>query len=264
MRDGVYPELAGKVAIVTGSTRGIGKCLALKLAGHGCRVVVNGTNGELGDAVAGEIKDSGGEAIFVAADVTDPAQASTLVNAAVKRYGRLDLACNNAGHEGMGPVTHTYPEDLWDATIGLNLTGTFLCMKYQLEQMLRQPAAGPGHDSKGAIVNMSSIAGLVGGASPAYNASKHGIIGLTRQAGISYAPLGVRINAICPAVTKTSMIERFEEEDPELVARWKGAHPIGRFAGPEEVADVIAWLMSERSSFVVGAAISVDGGWTAQ
>ncbi len=264
MRDGVYPELAGKVAVVTGSTRGIGKSVALKLANHGCRVVVNGTNGDLGDAVAAEINDSGGEAIFVAADVTDPAQASYLVDVAVKRYGRLDLACNNAGHEGMGPVTHTYPEDLWDATIGLNLTGTFLCMKYQLGQMLGQAPDGPGMNSRGAIVNMSSIAGLVGGASPAYNASKHGIIGLTRQAGIAYAPLGVRINAICPAVTKTSMIERFEHEDPELVTRWMRAHPIGRFAEPDEVADVVAWLMSEHSSFVVGAAISVDGGWTAQ
>lgn len=264
MRNGVYPELVGKVAIVTGSTRGIGKSIALKLAGHGCRVVVNGTNGELGDAVVGEINDSRGEAIFIAADVTDPAQASNLVEEAVQRYGRLDLACNNAGHEGMGPITHTYPEDLWDATIGLNLTGTFLCMKYQLEQMLTQPSAGPGVDSRGAIVNMSSIAGLVGGASPAYNASKHGIIGLTRHAGIAYAPLGVRVNAICPAVTKTSMIERFQEEDPELVTRWRQAHPIGRFAEPREVADVVAWLMSERSSFVVGAAISVDGGWTAQ
>ena len=264
MRDGVYPELAGKVAIITGSTRGIGKSVALRLAGHGCRVVVNGTNGELGDAVASEINDSGGEAIFVAADVTDPAQVSNLVEVAVQRYGRLDLACNNAGHEGMGPITHTYPEDLWDATVGLNLTGTFLCMKYQLAQMLTQPSAGSSVDSRGAIVNMSSIAGLVGGASPAYNASKHGIIGVTRHAGIAYAPLGVRVNAICPAVTKTSMIERFQEEDPELVTRWKQAHPIGRFAEPGEVADVVAWLMSERSSFVVGAAISVDGGWTAQ
>ena len=105
-------------------------------------MVVNGTNGELGDAVAGEINDSGGEAIFVAADVTDPAQVSNLVEVAVQRYGRLDLACNNAGHEGMGPITHTYPEDLWDATVGLNLTGTFLCMKYQLAQMLTGRPSG--------------------------------------------------------------------------------------------------------------------------
>ncbi len=257
---GAYPELAGRVAVVTGSTRGIGRSIALELARQGCRVVVNGTNRELGEAVAGEIRAGGGEATFVAADVTEPDQAAGLVEEAVARYGRLDIACNNAGHEGMGPVTHTYPEDLWDATVALNLTGTFLCMKYQLARMVEQDAGGP----SGSVVNMSSIAGLVGGASPAYNASKHAIIGLTRQAAVAYAPMGIRINAVCPAVTRTSMIERFERDDPDLVGRWMGAHPIGRFARPAEVADVVAWLASDRSSFVVGAAISVDGGWTAQ
>ena len=205
-----YPELAGRVAIVTGSTRGIGRSIALELAAQGCSVVVNGTNSGLGDEVAGEIRSAGGEALFVAADVTDPDQAAGLVEAAVGRYGRLDIACNNAGHEGMGPVTHTYPEDLWDATIALNLTGTFLCMKYQLAWMVERDREGPA----AAIINMSSIAGLVGGASPAYNASKHAIIGLTRQAAIAYSPLGIRINAVCPAVTRTSMIERFERGGP--------------------------------------------------
>lgn len=263
MSEPTYPELSGKVALVTGSTRGIGRAVALGLAAQGCRVVVNGTNADLGHSVAGEIADAGGEAIFAAADVTDPGQARGLVETAIARYGRLDLACNNAGNEGMGPVTHTYPEDRWDATIALNLTGTFLCMKYQLRQMMDQQMTD-GAGSSGAIVNMSSIAGLVGGASPAYNASKHGIIGLSRHAGMAYAPLGVRVNAVCPAVTRTSMIERFEIEDPDLVARWSEAHPIGRFAEPREVADVVCWLLSDRSSFVVGAAIAVDGGWTAQ
>ena len=263
MSDSTYPELSGKVAVVTGSTRGIGRAVALGLAAQGCRVVVSGTNQDLGRSVVSEITGAGGDAIFAAADVTDPTQVRGLIEAAVDSYGRLDLACNNAGNEGMGPVTHTYPEDLWDATIELNLTGTFLCMKHELRQMLGQPASVAG-DTGGVIVNMSSIAGLVGGASPAYNASKHAIIGLTRQAGIAYAPLGVRVNAICPAVTRTSMIERFEREDPDLVEQWSAAHPIGRFAEPAEVADVVCWLLSDRSSFVVGAAIPVDGGWTAQ
>lgn len=260
MATSVYPELAGRVAVVTGSTGGIGKAVAIGLAAQGCRVVVNGTNVERGEAVVEGIRTGGGEAVFVAADVTDAAAVQRLIAAAVDTYGRLDLACNNAGHEGMGPVTHTYPEELWDATMALNLTGAFLCMKHELAQMMRQPQQGA---SRGAIVNVASIAGMVGGASPPYNASKHGMIGLTRQAGIEYAPLGIRINAICPAVTRTPMLDRFMRDDPELVPDWAAMHPIGRFAEPSEMADAVAWLLSDHSSFVVATAVPVDGGWTA-
>jgi NAD(P)-dependent dehydrogenase (short-subunit alcohol dehydrogenase family) len=256
-----YPELAGKVALVTGSTAGIGKAVATGLAAESCKVVVNGTNVANGTAVVDEIRSGGGEAIFVAADVTDAAQVEGLIGAAVSTYGRLDMACNNAGHEGMGPETHTYTEELWDATMALNLTGTFLCMKHELAQMMRQSQAGP---SRGAIVNVASIAGMVGGASPAYNASKHGMIGLTRQAGIEYADKGVRINAINPAMTRTPMLDRFIELDPDLVPGWTAMHPIGRFAEASEMFDAVAWLLSDRSSFVVGAAVPVDGGWTAR
>ena len=256
-----YPELADKVALVTGSTAGIGKAVAIGLAGQGCRVVVNGTNVANGTSVVNEIYAAGGEAIFVAADVTDAAAVERLIGAAVDTYGRLDLACNNAGHEGWGPVTHTYPEDVWDATMALNLTGTFLCMKHELAQMMSQPQVNP---TRGAIVNVSSIAGMVGGGSPAYNASKHGMIGLTRQAGIHYADKGIRINAINPAVTKTPMLDRFMEDEPDVVPTWAAMHPIGRFAEPSEMFDAVAWLLSDHSSFVVGAAVPIDGGWTAR
>ena len=253
-----YPELAGKVAVVTGSTGGIGRAVAEGLAREGCRVVVNGTNVERGEAVAEGIRGAGGEATFFAADVTDAGQVRALIAAAVDSYGRLDLACNNAGHEGMGPITHTYTEELWDATMAVNLTGTFLCMKHEIIEML-----GTRGNVGGAIVNVASIAGMVGGASPAYNASKHGILGLTRHAGVGYAAKGIRVNAVCPAVTKTPMLDRFSELDPELVPDWAAMHPIGRFAEPSEVADAVIWLLSDHSSFVVGAALPVDGGWTA-
>ena len=260
MKNNTYPELAGKVALVTGSTGGIGKGVAVGLATEGCKVVVNGTNVANGNAVVDEIRADGGEAIFVAADVTDAEQVRGLVGAAVDIYGRLDLACNNAGQEGMGPITHTYPEEPWDATMALNLTGAFYCMKHELAQMMRQPQVGP---NRGAIVNVASIAGMVGGASPPYNASKHGMIGLTRQAGIQYAAKGIRVNAINPAVTKTPMLDRFMRDDPELVPEWAVMHPINRFAEPSEMFDAVAWLLSDHSSFVVGVAVPVDGGWTA-
>lgn len=144
--------------------------------------------------------------------------------------------------------------------MSLNLTGTFLCMKHELAQMMSQSQVGP---NRGAIVNVASIAGMVGGGSPAYNASKHGMIGLTRQAGIEYAPKGIRVNAINPAVTKTPMLDRFMDDEPDVVPTWAAMHPIGRFAEVSEMFDAVAWLLSDHSSFVVGAAVPVDGGWTA-
>jgi NAD(P)-dependent dehydrogenase (short-subunit alcohol dehydrogenase family) len=260
MKTNTYPELQGKVALITGSTTGIGKAVATGLAAEGCKVVVNGRNVKNGNAVVDEIRADGGEAIFVAADVTDSGQVRGLVQAAVDEYGRLDLACNNAGHEGAGPVTHTYPEELWDSTMALNLNGTFYAMKYELAQMMRQPQVGP---NRGAIVNVASIAGMVGGASPAYNASKHAMVGLTKRAGIEYADKGIRVNAINPAVTRTPMLDRFMQDDPELVPKWAAMHPIGRFGESSEMFDAVAWLLSDHSSFVVGVAVPIDGGWTA-
>jgi len=260
----LYPDLDGKVAIVTGSTSGIGKAVAVKLAMQGVRVVVNGTNKKRGGEIVSYIRSFGGEAVFVPANVSDPAHVIGLVNCTVDSFGRLDIACNNAGNEGRGFDTHNYEEDVWDSTIGLNLTGVFLCMKYQLKQLVQQYESTQDRAFNGAIVNMSSIAGLVGGASPAYNASKHGVIGLTKQAALDYAKYNIRVNAVCPAVTKTPMIERFINTDPSVVEKWQSMHPIGRFAESDEVASSVVWLLSSQSSFVTGSSIPVDGGWTAQ
>ena len=260
----MYPDLDGKVAIVTGSTAGIGEAVAINLARQGVRVVVNGTNKQRGTEVVSNINSFGGEAVFVPADVSVPAHVIELVNSTIEAFGRLDFACNNAGNEGRGFDTHTYEEDVWDSTIALNLTGVFLCMKYQLQQLIKQYESAKDKNFNAAIVNMSSIAGLVGGASPAYNASKHGVIGLTKQAAIDYAKYNIRVNAVCPAVTRTPMIERFLNTDTSLVTKWQSMHPIGRFAESDEVASCVLWLLSSQSSFVTGSSIPVDGGWTAQ
>lgn len=260
----MYPDLDGKVAIVTGSTMGIGESVAINLAKQGVRVVVNGTNKKRGEEVLSKIRSFGGKAVFVPADVSDSAHVIALVNSTIDAFGRLDFACNNAGNEGRGFDTHTYEEDVWDSTIALNLTGVFLCMKYQLKQLITQYESNKENHFSASIVNMSSIAGLVGGASPAYNASKHGVIGLTKQAALDYAKYNIRVNAVCPAVTKTPMIERFLETDPSIVTKWQSMHPIGRFAETDEVASSVLWLLSNQSSFVTGSSIPVDGGWTAQ
>ena len=260
----MYPDLDGKVAIVTGSTAGIGEAVAINLARQGVRVVVNGTNKQRGAEVVSHINSFGGEAVFVPAAVSVTAHVIELINHAVDSFGRLDIACNNAGNEGRGFDTHTYEEDVWDSTIALNLTEVFLCMKYQLQQLIKQYESTKDKNFNAAIVNMSSIAGLVGGASPAYNASKHGVIGLTKQAALDYAKYNIRVNAVCPAVTRTPMIEWVLNTDPSLVAKWQSMHPIGRFAESDEVASSVLWLLSSQSSFVTGSSIPVDGGWTAQ
>ncbi len=243
---------------------GIGESVAINLAKQGVRVVVNGTNKKRGEEVLSKIRSFGGKAVFVPADVSDSAHVIALVNSTIDAFGRLDFACNNAGNEGRGFDTHTYEEDVWDSTIALNLTGVFLCMKYQLKQLITQYESNKENHFSASIVNMSSIAGLVGGASPAYNASKHGVIGLTKQAALDYAKYNIRVNAVCPAVTKTPMIERFLETDPSIVTKWQSMHPIGRFAETDEVASSVLWLLSNQSSFVTGSSIPVDGGWTAQ
>ncbi len=249
------PLLAGKVAVITGGSSGIGRAAALAFAREGARVTIGARRQTEGDETARLVREAGGEAIFVQTDVSQTDQVQRLINAAVERWGRLDCAFNNAGIEG-DPFVHTadYSETTWDKVIAINLTGVFLSMKYELQQMLK-------HGS-GTIVNMSSIGGLVGGGigSP-YIATKHGVVGLTKAAAIEYAKSGIRVNAVCPAVIDTDMAQRGFSEMWDAVANM---HPVGRVGKPEEVADAVVWLCSDRASFTTGVALPVDGGWVAQ
>lgn len=251
------PELTGKVAVVTGGSAGIGRSAALALAAEGAAVVLSDLDDERGNAVAGEIVAKGGRAAFVHADVSDDEQVEAMVSRAVVEFGGLDLAFNNAGIEGDRAPTHECTPENWHRTLAVNLTGVWSCMRHEIPKMLERGA--------GSIVNCSSVAGLVGFASiPAYVASKHGIVGLTRTAALEYAEAGVRVNAICPGVIDTEMVGRFTGGDEEATSAMVAMEPIGRMGRPEEIADAVVWLCSDRSSFTTGQAIAVDGGFVAR
>ncbi len=247
--------LAGKVAVVTGASSGIGRAAALALAAEGARVALGARRLAEGEETARLVREAGGEAVFVETDVRHSDQVQRLVQTAVDRWGKLDCALNNAGIEGDVLVpTGDYSESTWDQVIAINLTGVFLSMKYEIRQMLQHGG--------GAIVNMSSVAGLVGGpVGIAYYASKHGVVGMTRAAAIEYGKLGIRVNAACPAVIETDMAHRGFGHMWENLA---GMHPIGRIGKAAEVADAVVWLCSDRASFVTGHALPVDGGRVAQ
>jgi NAD(P)-dependent dehydrogenase (short-subunit alcohol dehydrogenase family) len=253
--------LDGKVAVVTGAGSGIGRATALDMAGNGAKVVVADVVEEGGRATVDAIERAGGESIFVRTDVTNGADVAALMQTAVSTYGRLDCAVNNAGiggtsRDGRRYATHECPDDQWARIISVNLTGVFLCLKYEIAQML---ALGGG-----AIVNTASIAGMVGGFGTPYVASKHGVIGVTRNTALEYARQGIRINAVCPGPIDTPMVEAAFAAVPDLKERWLATEPVGRIAAPSEVAAAITWLCSDAASFVTGVALPVDGGWTAQ
>ena len=248
--------LAGKVALVTGAAAGIGRASALVFAREGARLVVSDVDERGGRETAEQIVAAGGEALFVRADVSRDDDCVALVRAAVERFGRLDCAFNNAGIEGRLASTTDCDDENWGRTLAVNLTGTWLCMRVELRQMLAQGG--------GAIVNMSSVAGLVGFADlPAYVASKHGVIGLTRTAALEYAKQNVRINAVCPGVIRTAMIDRVTGREPARERAFVAMEPLGRMGEPSEVGEAAAWLCSPRASFVTGHALAVDGGFVA-
>jgi NAD(P)-dependent dehydrogenase (short-subunit alcohol dehydrogenase family) len=254
--------LHDKVALVTGGASGIGRATALTFAGEGAKLVVADMNEDGGQQTVHTITEHGGEAIFLRVDVTQASEAEAMIAKTVETYGRLDCAFNNAGISGAGiggdlrTLTADYPEERWHRIIAINLTGVWLCMKYELQQMLTQGG--------GAIVNTASVAGLVGlPYVSAYVASKHGVVGLTKTAALEYAQQGIRVNCVCPGYIDTPMTAA-GMSNPDRMARMIASEPIGRVGKPEEIAATVAWLCSDAASFVTGHTMTVDGGYVAQ
>ena len=249
-------ELEGRVVLITGGTSGIGRETAVHFAKAGAKVVVAGRREQEGQETVELIGAAGSSGFFVKADVSKAAEVEALVQKTVERFGRLDIAFNNAGIEGVWvPIVRQSEED-WDRTIAINLKGVWLCLKYEIQQMLKQGGGG-------AIVNMASIMGQIGSAgAAAYSASKHGVIGLTKSAALEVAKSRIRINAVCPAVVETDMGKRIFGAPPvhKFVL---GCHPIGRFGRPAEIAEAVVWMCSDRASFMTGQSLALDGGFMA-
>jgi NAD(P)-dependent dehydrogenase (short-subunit alcohol dehydrogenase family) len=250
-------NLADKVILVTGGASGIGRATSVAFAQAGAKVAVADIDGKGGEETLAMIHQAGGDAFFAGCDVSDAAAVKQLIDRVVAQYGRLDCAANIAAIEGSPHRIDQVPDDEFDAIIRINLRGVWLCMKHEIVQMLKQ-------GSGGAIVNLASAAGLVGSVrSPAYGASKHGVVGLTKSAALQYAKDKIRINAVCPGGIATPMTERISAAARGTMAQMGNAHPVGRVGQPEEIAAAVLWLCSEESSFVTGAAMPVDGGLTA-
>jgi NAD(P)-dependent dehydrogenase (short-subunit alcohol dehydrogenase family) len=252
--------MEGKVAIVTGGSAGIGRATALAFAARGARVVVADVEEEGGRETVEMVERDGGEAVFVATDVSSPDDVERMVATAKERFGRLDIAFNNAGIEGdLAPLVE-YSLDTWNRIVGINLTGVWLCMKHEIPLMLETGG--------GSIVNNASILGTVGMATAGpYTATKHGVIGLTRVAALENAEKGIRVNAVCPGFIETPMVmERgvHAGENQEVYDDLVGLHPVGRLGKSEEIADAVVWLCSDGASFMAGHPLIVDGGYVAR
>ncbi len=246
----------GKVAIVTGGNFGIGRATAIAFAKRGAHVVVVDNVEDKENTTLKLISNAGEDAFFVQCDVSKGEEVRSMIEKTVAKYGRVDFAFNNAGIEGQMANTHECTEENFDKTMAVNLRGIWLCMKNEIPEMLKH--------QKGVIINCASVAGLNGFAGlPAYTASKHGIVGLTKSSALEYAKLGIRINAVCPGVIHTDMIDRVTGKDPEVEKQYISMEPIGRMGDPEEVAEAVIWLCSDAASFVTGVAMPVDGGFIA-
>ena len=246
-----------KVALITGASSGIGRATAIAFAKAGANVVVADVNYSGGQETAQQIKKLGQDSLFVHCDVSNPNEVEEMVAKTIVTFGRLDFAFNNAGIEGQQGTTADCSLENWNRVIDINLKGVWLCMKHELEVMLKQ--------GSGSIVNCSSIAGLIGFQGvPAYVASKHGVIGLTKTAALEYAKSSIRINAVCPGIISTPMIDRFTHGEAQIRKQLADGEPVGRVGEPDEVASAVLWLCSPGSSFVTGTAIPIDGGWVAQ
>jgi NAD(P)-dependent dehydrogenase (short-subunit alcohol dehydrogenase family) len=248
-------QLKGKIALVTGGSSGIGRATAQVFSREGAKVVVADTNVEGGEETVQSISDAGGEARFIKTDVSRSTEVEALIDETIKSYGRLDCACHSAAIMGEMVSVVDYTEKTWDLVLDINLKGTWLCMKHEIPQMLKQGG--------GSIVNTTASSGLnVGGRHRcAYAASKGGIVSLSKGAALEYAEYGLRVNVICPSHTRSPMLEQFFKLRPELEAEFVAQAPMGRIAAPEEVAEASLWLCSDASSFVCGHVLAVDGGY---
>jgi NAD(P)-dependent dehydrogenase (short-subunit alcohol dehydrogenase family) len=242
-----------KVAIITGGNSGIGRATAVALARQGVNITIAARRPKEGEETVKIVKDAGSEGIFVKTDVTKEDDIRSLVEKSTKKFGRLDYAFNNAGiEESMTPLVDQR-SDIFDRIINVNVKGVWLSMKYEIPEMIKSGG--------GSIVNMSSVAGVMGFPQmPIYIASKHAVLGLTKSAALEYARSGIRINAVAPGAVKTDMAKRVMKGNPQLSQTLTSMHPIGRTAEPEEIADVVSWLLSDKSTFVLGHTLLADGG----
>ena len=251
----VMKTLAQKVAIITGAAAGIGKATAELFAREGARLILSDINDKDGNALAEALKASGTEAVYVHADTGVAADHEKLVNAAIENFGRLDVAVNNAGIGGPIAPTAEYPLDGWEKVIGINLSGVFYGMRYQIPAMIK--------NGGGNVVNIASILGQVGTAgSVAYVAAKHGVVGMTKSAALDHAADGIRVNAVGPGYIHTPLLDN--ALDQETIQALGALHALNRLGKSEEVAEIILWLASDKSSFATGAYYPVDGGYLAR
>jgi NAD(P)-dependent dehydrogenase (short-subunit alcohol dehydrogenase family) len=250
-------NLTGKVAIVTGGTAGIGRATAIAYAQQGAKVVVAGRRVAEGEETVSMIKAAGGDAIFVQTDVTQASAVKAMIDRAVSTFGRLDIAFNNAGIFGESASLLDQTDDEYDRMMNANVKSVWLCMKYEIAQMLKQ--------GNGAIVNTASILATIAMPNiPLYVASKHAVVGLTKATALQYAKSGIRVNAVSPGAIATEMIEQATGGQYEAKAYMAGLHPIGRLGKPDEIANAVLWLSSDAASFVTGETLMVDGGFVAQ
>ena len=246
-----------KIAIVTGGGSGIGQTCALTFAGAGAKVVVADVQAEGGNETVALINGNGGEATFIETDVAIAKDVEALISRTVETYGGLDIAYNNAGIEPPVAKMADIVEEDWDKVISINMKSIWLCMKYEIKAMLERGG--------GAIVNMASVVGFLGQPEMAsYVAGKHAVLGLTRTAALEYVADNIRVNAVCPAIVDTPMVERFTKGDAEVVAALTAQYPIKRLLDPQEVADAVLWLCSDKASYLNGHSLVMDGGFSIQ
>lgn len=250
-------RFSDKVVLVTGGAAGIGEATARAFAAEGARVVVSDVAEPEGQAVAADIAEQGGDAMFIPCDVSRAGEVRGLIQRIIDTHGRLDCAFNNAGIDVEDSKLADGSEETFDRLMDVNVKGVWLCMKHEIEAMLNQPGGG-------VIVNTASVAGL--GAAPkmaVYSASKHAVIGLTKSAAVEYARKGIRVNAVCPAVIDTDMFRRAAEADPRKREGAMNMHPVGQLGQADEIAQAVLYLCSEGAGFSTGVALPVDGGYTA-